>query len=282
MKYIIKNNSIIIDCEDDFDIKQTLDCGQIFSYKLQDDNSYLVVSMDKWAKITYSGKQVTIESKDIDYFKTFFDLDTDYTLIRQQLVDTYPDFAKFFVGGLGIRILKQDKCQTIISFIVSANNNIKRIKRILFAMSQKCGKRLLPDIYSFPTLKELSPLTLEDYRALGLGYRSEYMVDTVKALMSKEYDLDKLSLLPTVELKKKLLSLKGVGPKVADCILFFGFGRTDVFPVDTWIRKSYSMFCKEKRSDKQISSFFVNMFGKNSGYAQQYIFNYMITTFSDK
>ena len=281
MKYIQKKDTIIISNCEDFDIKQILECGQVFSYNQIDDNTYYVVSLNKWAKITFDDTKTIITSPTIDYFANYFDLKTDYDSIKKSLVKIYPSFAKFFLQGGGIHILKQDEYQTIISFIVSANNNIKRIKKILFAMCEKCGDTLSCGMKSFPTIEELSKLSVEDYTKLGLGYRAEYLFETIKMLQTPEYSIESLSKLNTKELRNKLLTLKGVGPKVADCILFFGFARPDVFPVDTWIRKAYSLFSCERRSDKQIGEFFVNLFKNYSGYAQQYIFNYMITTQND-
>lgn len=268
-----EKNSIILK-NIDFDIKEILECGQIFSF-YEENNSYIVVSSDKICKITKDENFTKLESDDINYFYNFFDLDTDYEKIKKEILKLYPNFFKFFEGGKNIRILRQDPYQTIISFIVSSNNNIKRIKKILFSMSQKFGEKQ-GEIYLFPTLLSLKNASIQDYKDLGAGYRSEYLYKSVKMLLEKDYEEETLKSLPTKELKKRLLNLSGVGEKVADCILFFGFNRTDVFPVDTWIRKGYSYFCEKKRSDKEISSYFVDIFKNYSGYAQQYLYNYMI------
>ena len=121
--------------------------------------------------------------------------------------------------------------------------------------------------------------TVEDFKCLGAGYRSEYLVDTVAKLQTQGYESDSLKKLSTIDLKSKLQTLKGVGPKVADCISFFGFNRTDVFPVDTWIRQAYyKHFSSKKLSDQQISKYFVDLFGPLSGYAQQYLYDYMLNS----
>lgn len=274
---VTKEEKALVIYGEDFDIESTLECGQIFSFQKDDCGRYIVTSLDKWARITYGDGMTRIETKDVDYFYNFFDLDTDYVSIRERLCEIYPQFDRFLSCGKNIRILRQDKVQTILSFIVSANNNIKRIKKILFSLSQRYGEEIERGVFSFPSLDSLSSVTEADFVSLGMGYRAPYMVETISRL--KSLDMDYLSSLSTVELRKVLLNLKGVGPKVADCILFFGFSRTDVFPVDTWIRKSYSLFCEDKRSDKEIAAYFVSLFGKYSGYAQQYIFNYMINTY---
>ena len=196
-------------------------------------------------------------------------------MIWQQIITKLKQI--FLNFGNGIRILKQSPYQTIISFIVSANNNIKRIKNILFKISSLFGEEIgNTNYYSFPTLKQLSQATVYDFNKLGAGYRSEYLVKSIELLQTEEYSLENLNSLSTTELKQKLLKLMGVGPKVADCILLFGFSRTDVFPVDTWIRKSYYLFETKKTSDDNISKYFVDKFKNLSGYAQQYIYNYML------
>ena len=277
MKILKTKDKIIIENSSEFNIKELLECGQVFSYELV-GSEYFVISLDKYAEITLKEKETVIRSKNIDFFYNYFDLDTDYNEIKNSLTKVFSGFDKFFINGKGIRILRQDEYQTIISFVVSQNNNIKRIHNILRKISQKFGHKLDCGLYSFPTLDELSKATEEDFVKIGAGYRSKYLVEIVKKLKDKEYSIDYLRKLDTINLRKKLLSLYGIGPKVADCILFFGFNRTDVFPVDTWIKKAYStLFSKEKRNENQISEYFISIFGDLAGYAQQYIFNYMIT-----
>lgn len=282
MKVIKEENKIVIENNEEFDIADILECGQVFSYKKLDDNSYFVISNDKTAKIVINDKTTQINTLDVNYFYNYFDLDTNYKKIKEDLLNNYYGFEKFLKIGKGIRILNQDGYQTIISFIVSANNNIKRIKNILFKISEKFGKKITgTEFYYFPTLEELSKATVEDFNLIGAGYRSEYLVETIKLLKTKEFDIKNLSKLSTIELKEQLLKLKGVGPKVADCIMLFGFSRTDVFPVDTWIRKAYYMFETKSLSDDKILKYFVNKYGKYSGYAQQYIYNFMINNLKE-
>ncbi|MGN0798331.1 MAG: DNA-3-methyladenine glycosylase family protein [Christensenellales bacterium] len=275
MKALRKKNIIEIESQNDFDIKQILECGQVFSF-YKTDYGYVVVSMDKVAHIFCSGNTTRIKTKDVEYFWRYFDLDTDYGKIRGKIKEYYPQFDRFWQAGENIRILKQDAFQTIISFIVSANNNIARIKKILNSICKKFGSEIEDGVYSFPTLEQLSVATKEDFSQAGAGYRSEYLTKTIQCLQQEEFDISKMLQLSTKELRERLLLLPGVGGKVADCILFFGFGRSDSFPVDTWIRKAYSLFCSTPRNDKEISKYFLDIFREVSGYAQQYIFNFMI------
>ena len=165
--------------------------------------------------------------------------------------------------------MKQDPFETIISFIISSNNNIKRIQKILFAIREKFGNKI-EDYYTFPTVEQLLLATEQDFKNLGAGYRSKYLEIVVKQL--SKIDLNSLNSLSTEELNKELLKLMGVGQKVADCIMLFGFGRGDVFPVDTWIEKVYCAYFEEEHDRVKIRRNLVNMFKQNSGYAQQYLF----------
>ena len=279
MNIKLQKDKIIIEKDLTFDVAQTLECGQIFSFKKLENNKYVVVSDDKLATIICDDNKTIIKTNNVYYFYNFFDFKTDYYQIKNDILSQHPETEKFLKFGDGIRILKQSPYQTIISFIVSANNNIKRIKNILFKISSLFGERFEgTEFYTFPTLKQLSKATVDDFNKIGAGYRSEYLFKTIALLQTEEYKIENLNKLPTLELKQKLLKLMGVGPKVADCILLFGFARTDVFPVDTWIRKSYYLFENKRTSDENISKYFVNKFKDLSGYAQQYIYNYMLNS----
>ncbi len=275
MRVFKEKGRIVVESENDFDIKQILECGQIFSF-YKKENGYIVTSMEKVAYITIFGNKTIIETQNVDYFYNFFDFGTDYNKIQAKIKEYYPNFDKFLVEGKNIRILCQAPFQTIISFIVSANNNISRIKKILNNISAKFGKKIENGIYSFPTLEMLKNATEEDFCLAGAGYRSEYLVKTIEMLQNDRYNIDDMKKLSTKDLRERLMELMGVGGKVADCILFFGFGRSDSFPVDTWIRKAYFLFCDQPRTDKEISKYFLNIFREVSGFAQQYIFNYML------
>ena len=184
--------------------------------------------------------------------------------------------------GKGIRILNQDLWETIISFIISANNNIPRIKGIIEKLSKKYGKELEFEgkkYYTFPTPKELENVTVEDYRSLGLGFRDIRLYETTKMIIEKKVDLQELRKNPnTFEVREKLLTLSGVGPKVADCILLFSdLKRFEVFPIDVWVRRVMNdLYIKNpdetKVSKKQIEKIANEKFGNLAGLAQQYLF----------
>lgn len=269
MEYEVKNNKIIIRNKKDFNLKHIFECGQIFSYKKISENEFVVYSKDKVAMCKEFESFVEIETEFIDYFINFFDLNTDYSKIKNELKQKFPFLSDVISFGYGIRILKQDPFETIISFIVSANNNIKRIQKILFAIRKSYGQNM-GSYYSFPTIKQLENATIDDFTLLGLGYRAKYIFNAIKQLKNVDYNVLKQK--STSDLNSFLLSIFGVGQKVADCIMLFGFSKQDVFPVDTWIEKVYNKYFESEHNRKIIREKLLNTFGNLSGYAQQYLF----------
>lgn len=273
MKYEIFGNDIILnDCKT-FDPEQTLCSGQVFRFGKKDGVWY-IISGDKIAKIsTLTPKSYKIVTNDAKYFVKYFDFETNYDKIITRLSEN-ATLAPAINYGKGVRLMHQPVVETIISFIISANNNIPRIQKSLEQIAKNFGTNL-GEFYAFPTLNQLSKITEQDFVKFGCGYRAPYLVDTIKKLNSGEFDLEKLKTLNTLEAKKQLLTLKGVGPKVADCILLFGLGKRDIFPVDTWIEKVYAQdFSGTLKNRNKIAQFFVETFKDLSGYAQQYVFYY--------
>lgn len=270
MNYVKDKDKIIITNLEDFNIVQILDCGQIFRYNI-DDNIAKVFSIDKMATITTYKDKVIIESEQIDYFEHFFDLNTDYGKIKFILKDDLflKDAIKF---GYGIRILKNDLFEMIVSFIISANNNISRIKKSIDYLCTHFGTRM-NGYYAFPRLEELKIATVQDYIDAGLGYRATYMYDTIQCLTYEI--LNNIKEMNPQQQKDFLVSLKGIGDKVANCIMLFGLGVMSSFPVDTWINKVYNVIMKTNSTDrKKIQIEMTNRYGGLSGYAQQYFFYY--------
>lgn len=268
MNYIKQNNKLIIYSKEEFNLTHILECGQVFSYK-KNDSSYEVYSKDKRAIANENDKYIEIISNDIEYFENYFDLNTNYSVIKKQLIKSHNYLKEAIIFGSGIRILKQDPFETIISFIISANNNIKRIQKILFAIRERFGKNK-GDYFAFPTIKQLQKASEQDFKNLGAGYRAKYLVNACKYL--SESLINKMKLLNTHDLNIELLKIMGVGQKVADCIMLFAFGKQDVFPVDTWIEKVYNTYYEEEHNRKNIRLSLLQKFGNYSGYAQQYFF----------
>lgn len=273
-----------------FDIQDTLCCGQIFRFT-EAGEGYLVFSADKCAYCYEEGENSVIECSacDKEYFYDFFDLKRDYSSVVFAAENSgIPVLSTAAKLGKGIRILNQNAEEALFSFIVSQNNNIPRIKGIIEKLCSGAGEERVfygetfakegIKYRAFPSAKELAAHSESFFSSIGLGYRSGY----IKGLADKiaaGYSVQNLSFLPTDELRKELISIKGVGPKVADCAVLFGFHRADSFPADTWIEKVYKEDFGGKLNDrKKISEYFVNLFGENSGYFQQYLFYYKRST----
>ena len=270
MEYNIKENQIIFKKTDDFDAQSILECGQMFRY-FKTDNGYKVITGKYIAEIIETKEEVIIKTSSPSVFTNFFDLDTDYSKIKKSL-EKYDILKKAISFGKGIRIAKGDAEEIIFQFIISQNNNIKRIQKIVEKMSL-LGERIDNEYNAFPSAKVLSKMPIEYFQGLGAGYRDKFLYETANVLAST--DLEEIKKLSDSELYKWLLSLKGVGPKVASCIMLFGFGRTSMFPVDTWIEKVYrKYFYNGEMSRPQISAFLQGKFGVMSGIVQQYLFYY--------
>lgn len=265
----MENEYIIVDDLKDFDIRQILDCGQIFRYAKTGENEYTVMSRDKRLKVTQDENKAVIYG-DKAFAREFFDLDRDYGKIKKQLEDL-PYMSESLEYGGGIRILNNDAWEMIISFIISANNHIPRIKGIIERLCAGLG-RDMGGYYAFPTAEAMADKGEDYYFALGAGYRAPYLASTATAIAEGRFDIDAVRSMPTKEAAKYLCTLLGVGPKVADCILLFGYHRTDVFPVDTWIKKVYRDTLGGAATNKQMREKLIALYSNLSGYAQQYLF----------
>ncbi len=269
-----------------FELKDIFDCGQCFRWNIEEDGSYTGVFGKNILNVKRDGKNINFKGicdgniEDIIY--DYFDLNRDYERIKETLSEIDENMKKSVLYGKGIRILNQDLWETIISFIISANNNIPRIKGIIERLSKKYGSEISfngKEYYTFPTPEQLKDVTVEDYRKLGLGFRDIRLYETTQMILNKDIDLEKLKNNPnTIEVREKLLKLSGVGPKVADCILLFStLKRFEVFPIDVWVRRVMNdLYIKQedetKVSKKQIEKIAEEKFGNLAGLAQQYLF----------
>lgn len=212
----------------------------------------------------------------------YFDLDRDYNKFKQKLskIDEYME--KSIEYGSGIRLLNQDLWETIVSFIISANNNIPRIKGIIERLSKNYGDEITWNgrkYYTFPTPEELKNVTVEEYRSLGLGFRDIRLYETTKMILNKDVDLDKLkNEKDTEKIREELIKLSGVGRKVADCILLFStLKKLEVFPVDVWIRRVMNNLYIKNEDENKVNNKLVlkladEKFGDLAGIAQQYLY----------
>ena len=278
---------VILKKQESFELKHIFECGQCFRWNEEKDSSWTGVIKDAVINVRKENDEVIIQgevlgNKDLNEIVCeYFDLNTNYTEYKEILgsIDEY--LAESIRFGEGIRILKQDLWETIISFIISANNNIPRIKKIIEAISRKYGKKIMfneNEYYLFPTPEELSVASVEDLRSLGLGFRDKRIYETCKIINENKNLLKDISeLANTNQMREELLKLDGVGPKVADCILLFALKRVDVFPIDVWVRRVMNDLYihnedENKVDKKKLQSLAEEKFKGLSGIAQQYLF----------
>lgn len=270
MEYRILNGQIIINDTREFNPRHILESGQTFRYT-KTETGYKIFAKNLFCSLIYDNDRVIMCSNHADYFVNYFDLNRDYGKIKEAL-NSFPSLVEAVNFGSGIRILNQDPTETIFSFIISANNNIPRIKLIINRLCDALGEEM--DGYrAFPTVQALASKDEAFYRSLGLGYRAKYIGKTAQRILDG-FNLN-LGGMTTAEAKKHLLKLAGVGPKVADCILLFAYHRTDAFPTDVWIERVYDALYGECSLNREAKSqCLAARFGSLSGYAQQYLFYY--------
>ena len=270
---------------DSFKLKDIFECGQCFRWNIEEDGSYTGVVKNNVINVLQNGNNVVFtgmcENNIQDICNEYFDLKTDYNLIKQELSKVDDDLKKSIQFGSGIRILNQDLWECIISFIISANNNIPRIKRIIEKLSLNYGKKIIwnnKEYYTFPTPEELSKASVQDLRNLGLGFRDKRVYDTTKDILTKKVDIQELEKMKDIDkIKEQLLTLNGVGEKVADCIMLFSLKKFEVFPIDVWVRRVMNdLYIKNpdetKVSKKEIQRLAKDKYKNLAGIAQQYLF----------
>jgi len=260
---IIDKNTIEVYDLSQFDLSAIMHSGQVFRYFEVGEDEYELVVGSHYAHMYRCDNKVVIKCSDADYFYQYFDFGTDYDVIKKEIACS-ESFASILKLSGGIRILKSDFFEMTISFIISANNNIKRFTKTLNLLAEKFGVKLENGRYSFPVLMQLEIATDNDFKEIGCGYRSVYLVKAIQQLKNLDYYM--LQKLPNDELLKSLLRIQGVGPKVAACIMLFAFHRLDVAPIDTWITKALDSLGDDKK---------ILLSHKFSGVYQQYIFHYL-------
>lgn len=270
---------------DSFEPKHIFECGQCFRWNKEKDESYTGVIKSGVLNVRVQNDEIIFNGNINGDIKKvcieYFDLNKDYGIIKKDL-SRIDDYLKNSIKyGEGIRIIKQDLWETLISFIISANNNIPRIKGIIERLSKKYGKKIIwhdAEYYTFPTPEELSKASVEDLRKLGLGFRDKRVWETTQMVVNKEVDLVELEKETDVnKLREKLEKFPGVGDKVADCIMLFSLQKLEVFPIDVWVRRVMNeLYIKQedetKVNKKQIQELAGQKYAGLAGIAQQYLF----------
>ena len=270
MDYCYKDGTMIVKNVTSLDLGETLDCGQSFRWRDNGDGSFTGVAYEKLVTVSMQNGDLHIENTTEQDFekiwRNYFDLDLDYDSIRESIGKIHPVLKEASSYAPGIRILQQEPWEALCTFIISQNNNIKRIKGIVDRLCTTFGNKIGDtDFYTFPKPEILAELTPDDLAPLRAGFRNKYIIDASRKVASGEVDLEKCRNVPYDEARAELCKIKGVGNKVADCTLLFGMHRIEAFPIDVWMRRA-------------MEKLFPNMtgedFGEYAGIAQQYIFHY--------
>ncbi len=270
--YEIKADGNNLILKSHINLAQTLDCGQAFRWSEQ-DGVWSGVAMGRELRLAQSDDEITLfDTTLVDFntvWKDYFDLDRDYAAIKSAVAgNEIIKHAVDFAGG--IHILRQEPWEAVCSFIISSNNNIPRIKGIITRLCETYGEKLSGGGYAFPAPEQLADLTVDDLAPLRSGFRAKYILDAAKKFSTGEIDVDSLYTLPVDEARAALMTVKGVGPKVADCALLFGWGRVECFPVDVWIRRAMEKLFGDSGLPEVAKPY--------AGIVQQYIFHYARTT----
>lgn len=280
---IYESDKVILKGVKNFNIKQTFECGQCFRWEKVNDSDYIGVAHGRVIELVQDGDTVTILNTNEEDFKNiwfnYFDLDRDYNAIKESLAKD-EILRKSVEYGYGIRILNQEPFEILISFIVSARNSIPSIMKTIKKMSEKWGMAIEykgKTYYTFPTVDMIKDAELEEIKETGASFRSKYIIDTIERVYEGEegFNLEEIIGLEADDCHKALQNYKGVGDKVADCIMLFSMSKHSAFPVDVWVKRAMMYFYDaEEGSLNKIRIFARDKFGELAGFAQQYLFYY--------
>ena len=269
MEYKQTDRGIEIEINSKLSLYDTFNCGQCFRFRKKEDSSFYGVAFNKELNLFREGQTLVLknvsEEDYINIWKSYFDIDLDYNKVKDEIAVINPILKEACNYAPGIRVLRQEPWETLCSFIISQNNNIKRIEGIIERLCSKFGDRISEGVYSFPKPETLACLEPEDLKELRCGFRDKYIIDAARKVDSGEVNLKRVNELQIDDAREELMKIKGVGPKVADCALLYGFHKLEAFPQDVWIKKAMKVLFKDM-SYKE--------FGKYAGIAQIYIFHY--------
>lgn len=262
---------------DNFSLEQICDSGQCFRMKKIGEHSYSLIAGDQYLEITQKGTIVDFHCSDVElvcFWVPYFDLDTDYSAYIKKVNPRDRYLSAAAEKGSGIRILRQDLWEMIITFLISQQNHITRIRGCIERLCVRYGEKKISregvEYYSFPGPEALALATEEELRELGMGYRARYLVETARSITEGEVSLEKIFQMKYYSrAKKELMKLSGVGEKVADCICLFALHHMDAFPVDTHIRQVLELHYKRGFPNRRYHGM--------RGIMQQYIFYYELT-----
>lgn len=267
----------------DINLHDTITCGQCFRFFEEKDNSYTMILSDRVINIKQKGSSLYVESNNNDnlenVIKNYFDLDRDYDAINKIIINRDDTIKKCVENSKGLKILNQEPFEMLISYIISQNNKVSRISNSINFISEKYGKKITfknKVYYLFPKYNELQNIDENILRASKIGFRDKYIINALKRIEDGKLDIQKIYNMNTNDALEYLMKVKGIGPKVASCILLFGYSRLDVFPIDTWVKKAIEYLYDDiPANQKKITEFAHNKYGDYCGLALQYMFHYM-------
>lgn len=252
----------------DFDLKQTLDCGQSFRWEEQKSGAFTGTAFGRTVTARMDGQTLFIDGAPVkeakDIWTGYFDLSFDYAAVRERLAAFHPVLEEAARYSPGMHILNQDPWEALCSFIISQNNNIKRMKGIVTRLCECFGEEK-GGVYSFPAPKALAALSPDELAPIRCGFRAAYLIDAAKKVSSGEVDLHRIRGMELAQARQELMKIKGVGPKVAECALLYGLHRLECFPLDVWMKRAMQTLFPDLEPED---------FGEYAGIAQQYIFHY--------
>ena len=264
----------------DINLEDTITCGQIFRYDEEVDNSYTIILSDRVINMKKKGNNLLVVSNNENNLENvitnYLDLKRDYNALNNELIKIDKSKKDIIESCKGLKIIKQPKFECLISYIISQNNRVPQIKKTLDNISKAYGKKVIfknKEYYLFPSIDNLSNVSVDDYRKLKCGFRDKYIYEIVKNIKEKNIDLDLIDKMTSEDALVYLMKNKGIGEKVASCILLFAYSKFDVYPIDTWVKK-YMKDTYNITDVKKIREFTKEKYKENSGLIIQYMFHF--------
>lgn len=262
--------------KNDINLYETITCGQIFRFEVIDDE-YIIILNDRVVRLSEDDEFIYVYSSNEDdienVLNSYLDLNTNYNELNEILIKSDNSLKPIIDECKGFKVVNSPKFETIISYMISANNNVRNIQKSVNMMSEMYGEKVIfegKEYYLFPTLEVLKKLSIDDFNNLKLGFRSSYIYNLVNNITIE--DIDKIDNMSTTDALNYLTSFKGIGLKIASCILLFGYKRLDVFPIDTWVKK-YMLELYGISDIKKIEEFTKEKYKEYSGLVIQYMFH---------
>ena len=269
----------MIRIKNEFDLDSTITCGQIFRYEYI-NGEYIVILNDRVISIKKDNNYIIVESSNEENLEEviydYFDLNRNYDEIIKKIIECDNKIKDAALFSIGMRIIHQDSFECLISYVISQNNSVRNITNSLNLLSYKYGKKIIfrnKEYYLFPSINDFCKLTLDDYRKCKVGFRDKYLYEIIQNIKDNKLDLSLIDKLSSNQALKYLMSFKGIGMKVASCILLFAYQKLDVYPIDTWVKK-FMLDDYNIEGENNIRSFTQKNYKEYSGLAIQYMFNY--------